>query len=552
MSKTLGWPNPDGLQRQHWIFAFAIVFGLGMTTLSRSPLPWYDEVFLASVSESWVSSGEFTLGINKLRTNEILVYGPVFFYIQGCLFNFFEMNIYTVRLPAFIAGIGIVCVSFSLLRKWEVPTGLAKAFCLALAMDHMFGRGMYSGRMDLVALFMVLLALRVLQFAVAKPAKVQTCLLCAVGLLAGISCLTTPRVIFWLIGLPFFAWSQHDKAPYRFAAYRTLGISACASALGICWMYKASGGIVEYWQYLASQNQLWHHVGNNSLIRHRSELPVYLSMTVGTFFFLKNWKNTETRKRVAFAGLFCVLVSFILLVKEVGPYESMILPTYIFLIALAASVMQRTQANILVTFLLCAVSLMFFGKKAVVFTEWNTRNAMPAFIATQAVHTPNSSFLADDKYFYTVRQSGADFHSWRQLTADAHFPTTGVNDRTIKTLLQETHFALIDQNKEKTVRDFIGIYGFDLEPMRNEPMRNEPMRNEPMRNESIPATSLWDFVRPVNYASSYSFRIYRLTEKNRPRSDQASPIRGMQPTQDKQLPPSLPAAPQDKSPALLH
>ena len=501
--------DPENLKTRFWFFAFAIVFGLGFATLSRSPIPWYDEVFMASISESWLASGKLALGINELRSEEILTYGPVYFYLQGNLFRLFEMNIYTVRLPGFLAGVGVVCITFSLLKQWGITSKSARVFCLILSMDHMFGRGMYSGRMDLIAILMILLALYALQSSHTTPLRKQTCLLCLAGALAGISCLTTPRVIFWLFGLPFFAWSANDKHPFKMAAFRISVILSCASLLGLTWIHSATGGLIQYIEYLTSQNQLWHHVGGKSVLRHRSEFPIYGGIVIGTFFVFKKWKCIERNKKIAFAGLFTVLVSFTLLVNEVGPYESMILPTYISFIAISSSVMKKQQSTVLVMALLLATSFMFFGKKAVVFSEWQQRNPDPAFLEIQSMLKPNTSVLSDSKYFYFVRQSGAKFHSWRQIAADSSVETKDVTDSTIATLLLGTDFAIIDYRKEKDLKAFVDKYGYKLKAVSRKPMR-----------WSTP----WQSIRPVKYESGYPFRIYRITSSSSNDIDESLPI----------------------------
>ena len=501
--------DPDNLNKRVLFSAFTVVFGLGLATLSRSPLPWYDEVFLASISESWIASGKLALGINKLRTEEILVYGPAYFYLQGSLFNLFEMNIYTVRLPAFLAGGGIVCVTFFLLTQWGISEKSARVYCLILAMDHMFGRGMYSGRMDLIAILMILLALYALQYSLTTPLRKQICFLCMAGALAGISCLTTPRVIFWLLGLPFFAWSANDKHPYRMTAFRIFVVISCASLLGLLWIYSAKGGLIQYIEYLTSQNHLWNHVGGKSILRHRSELPIYGSIMVGTFFVLKNRKAIERNKKIILAGLFTVSVSFTLLVNEVGPYESMILPTYISIIAISTSVMKKKQSTILIVPLFLAVSFLFFGKKAVILTEWQQRNPATVLGKIQSRIGPNTSVLSDYKYFYAVRKSGAKFHSWQQIAADHSVETKGITNATITNLLLTTDFAIIDNKRVNVIEAFVQKHGCELEPISPQPMKWK---------------SPWEFIRPVKYESGYPFRIYRLIPKSSNHIDESLPI----------------------------
>ena len=487
---------PDKLKTRFYFFAFAIVFGLGLATLSRSPVPWYDEIFMASISESWLASGKFSLGINELHTEEIFTYGPVYFYLQGNLFNAFGMNIYTVRLPAFLAGMGVVCITFFLLRSWAIPRYSALLFCLILSMDHMFGRGMYSGRMDLIAILIISLALCALRLSLTKRLRTQLPLLCVAGVLAGLSCLTTPRVIYWLVGLPLFAWNQHDRHPFRMAAFRCVIVIFFATLLGYSWIQSATGGLSQYIEYLTSQNQLWHQVGGSSVIRHRSELPVYASMLLGVFFVFRHWNNIDRNKKIALAGLSAVLVSFALLVEEVGPYECMILPTYICFIALSTSVINKKHATTLTTLLLLAVSLMFFAKKALILSEWQQRDPAAVFTELQSTLKPNTAVLSDCKYFYAVRQNGAKFHSWRQIAADRSYPTIGVTDNTIRNLLHNTDFAIIDYRKEKALRAFLDKHGYEIESVSREPIRE---------------SNWWDSVRPVRYESGYPFAIYCLT-----------------------------------------
>lgn len=496
MTSVLQRASSDNLRIRFYLLAFVIVFGLGLVTLSRSPIPWYDEVFMASISESWLASGKFSLGINELHTEEIVTYGPVYFYLQGNLFHSLGMNIYTVRLPGFLAGIGIVYITFVLLRHWAIARKSALLFCLILSMDHMFGRGMYSGRMDLIAILMILLGLHALQLSLARGRHVKILLLCVAGVLAGLSCVTTPRVIFWLVGLPFFAWSEKDKQPFQMAAVRCTVVILFASLIGFLWMQAATGGVLQYVEYLTNQNQLWHHVGSNSVIRHRSELPIYASVLLGLLLVLKNWKNIARGKRVTLAGLGAVLLSFTLLVEEVGPYESMIIPTYICFIALSTSMISRKQATALTTLLLLSVSFMFFTKKLLIFSEWKERDPIHVFEALQTKITSNTAVLGDCKYFYAVRKNGSKFHSWRQIVADRQHQTAGVTDNSINALLQDTDFAIIDHRKEKDLKAFLHEHGCRITLVTREPVRE---------------SKWWDSIQPIHYDSGYPFCVYRLT-----------------------------------------
>ena len=164
----------------------------GIVTLPVSPMPWFDEVYIASVTESFLETRKLALGINPLRDTQELTYGPVFFFLQATCFNVLGVGAVQSRLVGFLAGIGIAFLLYRLLRSWELP----KHFCLVamtlLLSDYAFGRGMYSGRMDLVATFLLMLAVLVIETTRDR----HLVGLAVAGVVSGLAVLTTPTSVY--------------------------------------------------------------------------------------------------------------------------------------------------------------------------------------------------------------------------------------------------------------------------------------------------------------------------------------------------------------------
>ncbi len=190
--------NTPGVNGWHW-FLFVLVLALGFATLNISPLPWYDEVDFASITHSYAQNKSFTCSANDLyfpvKGTEVLYYGPVYFVLTGIITKLFGFGIFQFRVLNFVSG--IVCV-YLFIKLFERLSGKqctpVNKLIIALLMvsDYTYMQDMHSGRMDLLALMLVLIGL-LLADSSSRRIWLNFSLS---GFFIAAALLTTPRVYF--------------------------------------------------------------------------------------------------------------------------------------------------------------------------------------------------------------------------------------------------------------------------------------------------------------------------------------------------------------------
>src|SRR3954469_18144463 len=77
-----------------------------LVTLSYSPLPWFDEISFASITNSYIKSHTFfqeALAISTPGQNSM--YGPLFFALQAWIIKLFGWSMFNFRISNLLFGI---------------------------------------------------------------------------------------------------------------------------------------------------------------------------------------------------------------------------------------------------------------------------------------------------------------------------------------------------------------------------------------------------------------------------------------------------------------
>ena len=155
MSKTHEINTPYQSTKFLTLVFFVMWIGYHLATLSLSPLPWFDEVFYASISESFRYNGTLILSIapDHLPGGEALSYGPVYFMLTAWVTDLIGFNIFSFRLANFAFGSAALVLfyqKFILNQARSATTLLCGAI---LFTDPLMHAGLHSGRMEGVAFF---------------------------------------------------------------------------------------------------------------------------------------------------------------------------------------------------------------------------------------------------------------------------------------------------------------------------------------------------------------------------------------------------------------
>ncbi|MES2352822.1 MAG: glycosyltransferase family 39 protein [Pseudomonadota bacterium] len=395
--------------------AISVYLVVHLLTLARSPLPWFDDTFFASVTESLQTNGDLRLLISPLWFDKpVYIYGPVYFFITGTFTALFGFDIFQFRLPALLFSFGIVVVAFLLLRQQKVSPRIAAVACALLALDPTFYRGMHTGRMDSTALFFILLGLLFLFKSQSVIEKRSFLYVAMSGLSAGVSLLTTPRPAYLvgLVGGVLFMWFL--KRPSREYFLKAGAWAAFCFSPWLAWFFHAFGNIPALLNYYATLPGGTYVGGFHVRLEHYPLLAAIIILMIGQLRAGLKFASTELL-------LFSIggIVGYYLLVHdEGGAYAFFMVPLAYLAIGCLARQWEWNRQQWLpaaiVGGLLLVNGLTYLSRNTFIWLEWEARDAQNAEEAVAALIPRGSTVIGDDKYYFAVKKNGSDFqYLWR-------------------------------------------------------------------------------------------------------------------------------------------
>jgi len=383
-------------------------------TLEVSPIPWYDEVCLASESLSYLNTGKISLTIYPWLYSldkEILQYGPIYFMLTKFSLSFFGFGIFQFRMVNLLAGLLSIWISYRILKLFIPNKNALYLFVVLISTDAVLFQNMHSGRMDLVALFPVLCAVYLL-FKNLRDLKMKY--VGGVSLLVSMAMLTTPRVIFFTIAIGFYIVYIHHKNLNKL----TLSILLYGGILGFvycAWIYIAFGDISNFLNYYSSNATLNAHIGGNFYIQ-KIQYPLVAIFLL--FSMIGLLKLVDTNKKIFIVFAVGTIILFYLIVFDYGLYSVFILPFYyisIFILISTISIRYNRLKPIIGIILLIAInvsSMVFKGLYIGVF--YNERNNRELTERFRSLLKPNSNLLGEDRFFYASELSDCSFESFSE------------------------------------------------------------------------------------------------------------------------------------------
>lgn len=402
-----------------WLFIalFAVV---QVITLDKSPLPWFDETFFASIAHQWSLTGHFTPQVAIFQ--EVKLYGPIYFWLTGSSFKLLGFSAFSFRLVNLISGIGVVWVSGLIIKqitKNSKPNDqtsanrvLLKWWWVLLLTDPLFYLVLHEGRMDLMALFWALSSIYVLLPFLTKTqtqGKLVTRFILS-GFLVVLAALTTPRVSF--IFVPFsmlLLWHCRRK----FYLFIVWGVTIVG--LYAIWVFTAFGSINALIAYYTGNNPFANismtekFVGGFGYIPRQS-YPLIASAILGFLMVIlqKTIKIFHPFVWIALAsiGLFYPLI------HDYGQYSVFIIPFYYFFIFYGLSIKALHFKNLMLyplIFLLIINVGYFTLKNMQVLASWEQRKPTSVTKFIQKHIPKGARVVGEPMYFYAVTQAGSQY-----------------------------------------------------------------------------------------------------------------------------------------------
>jgi|GEM_PF-2500629 4-amino-4-deoxy-L-arabinose transferase-like glycosyltransferase len=423
VSNLLMTEHTEGRSNQMLVSVVGLLYvAWHVATLSVSPLPWYDEVFFAGISQNVAAGkGFYTLPTLEKQPYEALFYGPLYFWLQAFVIKLAGLHQFTFRLTGLLSGIACLAIVYRYAAGTRSKWHLAAVLLLMFAPQ--FIQSMHNGRMDMLANALLLLA----YLPVLRQQSLTTHRAAFSAMLFALALLTTPRAATLFPGFfVYYLAVEPPRIPMILCLFATAALPLLAFGT---WSTLAAGSP------LGAMATMQHHeasavsfVGISWVRSLPDDLLLWL------FIAAAAWQLYRRRDTLLLA-LLVTCISFCLLVRENGPYINMVLP---FAALGLARWWQLQQPGSILYFRMTTLAGLTLAVFACVFVFKNA--VIASTLQGRLPHTfnqwarqylkPGDKVLADAAYYYAVNSAGAGYcsltphHLQRQPAAPDQF---GIN-----------------------------------------------------------------------------------------------------------------------------
>lgn len=409
------------ISRRGWLLTLCLLvlamIGLSLYCLPYSHVAWYDETFMADYTHNLITTGHIYNTMDP-KTVTGCLYGPVYFLLTGITTSIGGFGIFTFRLVStmfyFLCGWMMYKIYSEFSQentKTTLSVGMVCALTLTFLMDVMNVRSSYSGRMEMVAMFFVLVAYwRYLKYQKCRKPLESIW----ISLSLTLSVMTTPRVMF--VALPLALYQLYVLLRER--KYRTIVVYALTPILlygtWLTWQY---GSVAEFFfrifggkTKVSSSNSgltVYDFIGGNYIIRGY-HYPLLIATLLSAGYML--W----ARKIKAVLLYLLPAVSYYLFVFDTGYYSAFMVPFAFMTIAVTLTHTANTSKGRVVGKVLVAAMLLFnFVSYTVIYaTTLATKNKRDVYHygtwVKQRIPT-GSKVIGFYHSYYAVVDAGCDF-----------------------------------------------------------------------------------------------------------------------------------------------
>jgi 4-amino-4-deoxy-L-arabinose transferase-like glycosyltransferase len=392
---------------------FFIVFFLWVLfhiiTLQRSPLVWFDEAFFASITKSFQENGNFYLRMATLddfEKNEVLWYGPIYFYIQNLITKLLGWGIWQFRLLNLMSGIILLYIIIKISKKLNFNNNALIILLLLLVTDNEINSNIHSSRMDSFTMLLFTSAIYIFYFLEKKSFYN----IFFTGVLLASAFLSTPRVGFLFLIFPITFLFELIDAIKNKKRYITIIINYIIIFLIIIipfyiWVLLKFGNISNYIDMFLNNKtyQGLYKLFNLPAIFQMPTLLLWVIMLIYLVFnkYISIFKTN-------YIVLFSIPILYILFIK--GAYSVYFMPfLYLGLIFSYSKVLPSLKIKIyLKYFLFCIIifnSLIFITKSIFIINSWEARNPENFESYFIKKNLTNENIIASFPYFYTIEKN---------------------------------------------------------------------------------------------------------------------------------------------------
>ncbi len=414
-----------------------------LLSLNKSPYPWFDETFMVSIAKDWAEHGTFRAQIadTAFRGTEVLIYGPVYFIVNGAIFKLFGITVFNARIVCLLAYFASVFVGWKILQRLQLSIAAQLVWIIGILTEPNLSVLAHQGRMETLVILFLFLSF---YFLIKAPKNNPSIILS--GLFFGLAALTSPRIGFIVVPYGCFIICQ-TRSFWKSA----LWISPVVIFYG-CWIFYAFGSIDSFIKYYTVPkswddmhnssfifNQLWYVTKNEIIL-----LTITLLLIVTRFFKRPDNQNSST-----FVWLLIgAIVSYFILINNWGPYMAYSLVLLYLLIAcLSEDLLKYPWITLALSFLLLFNLAFYVGKTALITASWNKRNPAKAKAFFQT-HIPTGAKVVGDPVLYYIAQESGNSYEYFE-----HYESLEQREKLHKDVFSYDYLVVSDIERDRAKED---------------------------------------------------------------------------------------------------
>jgi len=399
-----------------WCLALlAIAYSLfSIATITLYQVPWFDEIYYADAAWSFLTNRDFSVPIDFPRTGGETLHSPLFTVIQAGIFGLFGLGVWQARILPLLSGLAIAMTFTYLVYRMTNSDKCSLLYLSFFVSDRVINFSLHSGRMDMLALFLVVFSLLLFERSLGWNGSFLPIVGAAfAGLILSAGFLTAMRVAIASVPCLFVVFLY--KPERRTTYYTCLAVYGGLSILLVAlWFLYAYGGVMNAFEEKSNMVGLASHFGFLSsfvgnVFRRLYEIPkMILFLSAIVFLFSKHL--AIVRKHFWFCMYALISLGFVLFVVERGPYRAMFFPFVYFTMVVSMSLLRsprlRNTAGVTLIGLMVLNIVLSMPRLIGLSVNWSGIRHDRVEGDVRSLVPVGSRVVSDYRFYYALRNNG--------------------------------------------------------------------------------------------------------------------------------------------------
>jgi len=381
-----------------------------------------------------------------MNHSELVLYGPVYFVIQGFFVKILGLGMWQSRLPNFLFGIFLIYPLFEIISN-SFNINKLTIFLLGITLflfDPFYNLSLHEGRMDLMAICWFFLAFYFYQSANNQHTS---------PIFLSLSLLTTPRSLVLII--PFLVLMLFSNS--KQIIFRYLSIFVGIIFICLLWKYQSYLDLVlnlfSGFDNADNQRSITEFLFFNGYIPVHVKPIIFATLLVYLVCMVSN-KNFIIQLPILVKWAIGTLVIHYVFIYDFGPYSIYVLPSWYILfyygLLQLKVVYKYLSISILTLVLLFNVSI-FSLKNYYAFSSISSRNEKEASKQLARLIPSKSRIIGDATYFYISKNLG---HKYEIMNFFSSLEKRELKQRT----MFKYQYIIVSDIEKKRMKDVFDYY----------------------------------------------------------------------------------------------